>query len=153
MHIYYKNTQKDLKVSSRSVKLLVSSILKKLKISADEISIQFVSTKKICKLHEDFFEDPTTTDCITFPIDEDHSSGYRVLGEVFVCPKTALEYCKKNDRNPYVETSLYVVHGILHLLGYDDIDPKDRKLMRKKERQCMDFLHSQNLILSEKLVV
>jgi probable rRNA maturation factor len=70
-----------------------------------------------------------------------------VLGEVFVCPKTAIDFSEKHGKDVYEETSLYLVHGILHLLGYDDIDPKDRIKMRKKERYCMSFLKENNLAL------
>jgi probable rRNA maturation factor len=153
VQIYFKNTQKDLKVPSSSVKKLILSLLKKLKVECDEISLQFVTTRKISELHADFFNDPTTTDCITFPIDDDSSTGYRVLGEIFVCPKTAITYAHKKGKDPYEETTLYIVHGILHLLGFDDIDPKDRAQMRKKERACMSHLKKENLILSKKKVV
>lgn len=149
MQIYFKNTQKDLKISASSVKELVISLLQKLGSQCHEISIHLVTTKKISKLHLDFFQDPTTTDCITFPIDADSNDPYIVLGEVFVCPKTALDFAAKRNKDVYEESTLYIVHGILHLLGYDDIDPKDRKLMRKKERECMKFIHEHNLLLKK----
>ena len=153
VQIYFKNSQKDLAVSSSSVKKLVHSLLKKLKVECDEISLHFVTTRKISELHADFFNDPSTTDCITFPIDDDTITGYRVLGEVFVCPKTAITYASSKGKDPYEETSLYIVHGILHLLGLDDIDPKDRTKMRKKERICMTHLKKEGLLLSKKKVV
>jgi len=153
VQIYLRNSQKDLAISASSLKVLVSKVLKKNRIECDEISIHFVTTRKISKLHADFFDDPTTTDCITFPIDSEDNPGYRVLGEVFICPKTAIDYSKKNSKDPYEETSLYVVHGILHLLGYDDIDPKDRKLMRKKENECMTYLKKEGALLSKKKIV
>lgn len=132
---------------------MVVSVLHKLRVHWDEVSIHFVTNRKLCQLHEEFFNDPSPTDCISFPIDDAGNSEYRVLGEVFVCPKTAIEYAKKNEKDPYVETTLYVVHGLLHLLGYDDIDPKDRALMRKKERECIEHLRKEGLILSKKKIV
>jgi len=128
---------------------MVRALIDKLKIKCDEISVHFVSTTKICKLHADFFNDPTTTDCITFPVDNSLDEQYVVLGEVFVCPKTAIDFSKKYNKDLYEEATLYLVHGILHLLGYDDIDPEDRKKMRKKERFCMKFLKENNLILKK----
>jgi len=146
--IYYTSKQKDLKISARSTKKLVEQLLRHLSCPCDEISIQFVTTKKICQLHEDFFNDPTTTDCITFPIDDPDHSGYKVLGEVFICPRTAIEYSSKKTKDPYKEATLYLVHGLLHLLGYDDIDPKARAQMRRKENVCMKFLKAHQLYLS-----
>jgi len=151
--IYLNNSQKDLSISASSVKQLVTALLKHLKIVCDEISFHFVTTRKISQLHKDFFDDPTTTDCITFPIDSCETDDFRVLGEVFVCPKTAIEYAQSKNKDPYIETSLYLVHGILHLIGYDDIDPKDRSAMRKKEKHCMKFLQENNLLLGKKKIV
>jgi probable rRNA maturation factor len=110
-------------------------------ISCRELSVYFVTEQRITQLHEEFFNDPTPTDCITFPIDEDF------LGELFICPKTAQIYAAKHHLNPYEETSLYVVHGILHLLGYDDLTPAKRRTMRKKEKKCMAHLNALGVIL------
>lgn len=139
MNVFLYNQQKDLKVSLRAAKKLVQEILAFEKVETGEISICFVSQKRICELHKQFFDDPTPTDCISFPLDEE------TLGEVFVCPKAALDYCAKKGGDPYEETALYIVHGILHLLGYDDLEPGPRRVMRKKEKKCMAHLKSLNL--------
>ena len=118
-----------------------------LKIDCDEVSIHLVDTKTISRLHAQFFDDPTTTDCITFPMDDPSEEGCQMLGEVFVCPATALDYAKKRGLDPYRETTLYIVHGILHLIGYDDIDPKERRTMRTKERQTMAHLEENGCLL------
>jgi probable rRNA maturation factor len=101
------------------------------------VAIHFVSKKKICELHEMFFDDKTPTDCISIPIDDpEEDAPHSHLGEVFVCPKVAIEY----GGDPIQETMLYVIHGLLHLLGFDDITPKDRKAMRKEERKALRFI-------------
>jgi probable rRNA maturation factor len=105
-----------------------------------EVSFQFVGEKKISQLHDEFFNDPTITDCITFPVDLKEAIPPRVLGEVFVCPKVALDYAKRHGVDPYRETILYIVHGLLHLLGYDDLKPSERKVMRAKERTYMKLV-------------
>jgi len=112
-----------------------------LKCSHEEVSVYFVTTKQICALHDEFFNDPSPTDCISFPIDEHH------LGEIFVCPETALTYAKKHNLDPRKELTLYLVHGILHCLGFDDLTPPEKRRMRKKEKHCMHFLEAHKLIL------
>lgn len=128
------NSQKSLKISKSSTRALVQEILSFLKIPFEEISIYFVTSKKIAKLHAEFFDDPTPTDCISFPIDKDH------LGEIFVCPEVAIQYAKKHKIDPHQETALYIIHGILHLIGYDDLEKKAKQAMRKKEKSCMRHL-------------
>jgi probable rRNA maturation factor len=113
------------------IRSLVQSVLQYQTSLCREVSIYFVTERRICDLHLEFFNDPTPTDCISFPIDSD------LLGEVFVCPKTALRYSTKHSLDPYEEVALYVIHGILHLMGYDDLEPSQRRIMRKKEKLCM----------------
>ena len=62
---------------------------------------------------------------------------YSILGEVFICPAIAVEYAEKHQKNPLEETTLYLVHELLHLIGYDDLNPEDRKEMRKAEARHM----------------
>ena len=71
-----------------------------------------------------------------------------VLGEVFVCPHTALLYSQQHNLDPYRECTLYIVHGLLHLLGYDDISDADQKKMRAMEEKCLAYLEQRSLILT-----
>lgn len=150
MKIYIKNQQKDLNLSNRKPQLthIIESVLDYENVRADELSLFFVSDRKMKEIHQEFFHDSSSTDCMSFPIDEPNSSDYCLLGEIFVCPKTAILFSQKRNKNPYTETTLYIVHGLLHLLGYDDIEPKSRKVMRRKERECMKMLESKGHILS-----
>ena len=141
MKIQVFNSQKDLPISKQSVRALVKEVLKLERSDHEEVAIYFVPVQKICDLHHQFFDDPTQTDCISFPLDEEH------LGEVFVCAKTALDYAAKRNLSPYDELSLYVIHGLLHCLGFDDLEPSKRRIMRKKEKRCMAFIKTQDLLL------
>lgn len=148
MKISVYNKQKDLKIAATSVKRTIESALAFHNTPCDELAIHFISNKAMCKLHADFFNDPSPTDCVSFPYDSDRSSGYFFLGEVFVCPKTALKYVEEKGGDIYQETTLYLIHGLLHLLGYDDIESKDRKIIRSKEKELMTHLSLENNILS-----
>lgn len=132
--IHVENAQKALPIKKRVITSIVKSILEFLKVDCEEISIYFVTEKEITKLHDQFFQDPTPTDCISFPIDEKH------LGEIFVCPSVAISYAKKRGIDPFKETILYLIHGILHLIGHDDLDPKSKKIMRRMEQKCINYL-------------
>ena len=105
-----------------------------------EMALHFVGKKRIAELHRDFFDDPTPTDCITFPYHDP-----QLLGEVFVCPEVALEYVQSEGGNLEEEITLYIVHGFLHLLGYDDIDPKECEQMREEETKWMAKLAKNHL--------
>lgn len=142
MEVLIVDEQDDLKIDGNSVVEVVKNALKLEKAQCDFVTIHFVNKNYISKLHQVFFNDPSPTDCITLPVDEANSPSPCVLGEVFVCPLVAKEYISENpqeDSCVYRETTLYVVHGVLHLLGYLD-DPENCALMREKEKLHMDNL-------------
>lgn len=147
MDVLVNQDQTDLSISSKSVEALVKGFLVFADIHFDEVSIHFVDTKTISALHRDYFDDPNPTDCISFPMDDSEDEGYRVMGDVFVCPATAIEYVALHGGDIYQETTLYVVHGLLHLLGYDDIEDEDREEMRAAEKRYLDYIAQKKLWL------
>lgn len=151
MRIDVLNQQKDLKFKSTIAKTIVKEVLAYESFETDEVTLYFVSDEQMRQLHQDFFNDPTPTDCISFPIDgiEERHLGSHLLGEIFICPKTAIRYlgAEATMSSIYQETTLYLIHGLLHLLGYDDLTPKDRKKMKLAEQRILDHLISNNLLL------
>ena len=150
MNIHICNEQDSLKLSKVRVRKIIAEVLSFKEEPCDEISVHFVDTITISQLHKDYFDDPTTTDCISFPMDDADEPGYRLLGELFVCPKTAIDYCKKHGGDPYLETTLYIVHGVLHLIGYDDLEPAAKRVMRREEKKVMNHLEKKNIFLNPK---
>lgn len=138
------NTQKDFPLDKALIRKAVSQLLEHLAVSTDSVIVHFTTEKKITQLHADFFNDPTSTDCITFPIDPIEKKAKRtaphVLGECFVCPKVALRYAKKHKISPLNEIMRYVIHCLLHLVGYDDLTPKERSKMKRKEKECLTVI-------------
>ena len=130
------------------MKKVVFFLFELLQIKTDEISIQFVSEKRISQLHALFFQDLTPTDCITFPIVSIpyKTNGYNLLGEIFICPKMAKQYAEKHHINSFEELCRYVVHGILHLIGFEDEKPALRAQMKRKENACLRHLRQRGLL-------
>lgn len=158
-----RNRQKDLLFTTpvETVKQVVQTVLTIESQEADAVSIHFLSEKAMCRYHKQYFDDPTPTDCMSFPIDERAEKGkFRHLGDVFVCPMTALRYAYKifarhQDQSLgsieelfWKEMALYIIHGVLHLLGYDDSTASSRSLMRRHERRALSILRKQRILLS-----
>jgi len=144
------SSQDIIKVDPLQIETIVACVLKEKQVHCDEVSIHLASLEEIAEMHGEFFDDPTPTDCITFPIDDsDEEEFYKVLGEVFVCPEVALNYANEHHLLFEEELTLYIVHGLLHLLGFDDIEDEDRIEMRKQEAFLMHLLKSQDLILKK----
>lgn len=139
--------QRTLKIPKLAVRKIAQEVVAFEGKCYNEVALHFVSTETICQLHNDYFNDPTPTDCISFPLDESMDQGYQIMGDVFICTETAVAYATQHNLDPYEETTLYVVHGLLHLMGYDDIRSKDAAKMRKVEGKHMSNLRKQGLIL------
>jgi probable rRNA maturation factor len=83
-----------------------------------ELSVSFVDEDEIADLHERYMQEPGPTDVLSFPLDEGDvdERGVRVLGDVVIAPAVA---ARNNPDDPEGELRLLVVHGVLHVLGYD----------------------------------
>jgi probable rRNA maturation factor len=98
----------------------------------------FLTDPALAKLHADFLGDPATTDVITF--EGDASLG--TAGEVCVSADTAVSYAKRHGRDFSGELTLYLVHGWLHLAGYDDLVPAKKRAMRRAEQRALNLLRA-----------
>jgi probable rRNA maturation factor len=100
-----------------------------------ELGFHFVGSKEMARVHEEFMNVPGSTDVITF----DHGSQppARIHGEIFICVEDALAQAKEFKTTWQSEVARYMIHGVLHLKGFDDINPADRKAMKKAENRIM----------------
>ena len=107
-----------------------------------ELSVVFLTDAALAQLHAEFLDDPTITDVITF---EGESwpglpAGDGSAGEICVSVDTAARYARENHRDFSTELTLYLVHGWLHLAGYDDLVPAKKRVMRRAEARAMRIL-------------
>lgn len=109
-----------------------------------ELSLVFLTDAALAKLHAAFLDDPTTTDVITF--EGDPSAG--IAGEVCVSVDTAARYAKEHGNRFAEELMLYIVHGWLHLAGYDDLQPAKKRKMRAAEARAMKLLRAADVFCS-----
>ena len=95
-----------------------------------EVSVVLVSDKRIAELHRRFMNDPTPTDVITF----DH-------GEIFISTETAKRQARQFRTSLEHELRLYLVHGLLHLCGFDDKTPKGAAEMKRVQERLVATIH------------
>lgn len=113
-------------------------------VAIGSLSVALVNDQTMCDLHNQYMQDPTTTDVLTFDLSDDNSEDDQpddafvaVDGEVIICVDEAVRKAAELDHELKFELLLYGVHGLLHLLGYDDHDPADFEEMHKKEDQLL----------------
>jgi probable rRNA maturation factor len=81
-----------------------------------ELSVSFVDEAEMTDLHVRYMDETGSTDVLSFPLDDVDERGVRLLGDVVIAPSVA---ARNNPADPAAEVKLLLVHGILHVLGYD----------------------------------
>jgi probable rRNA maturation factor len=110
-----------------------------------DLSMLLVDEAHMTNLHEKWMEEPGPTDVLSFPMDElrphaiagpnrtrgrdEDESEPVLLGDVVLCPQVAAVQAKQHGHSTQAELELLTVHGVLHLLGYDHVDPEEEAEM------------------------
>jgi rRNA maturation RNase YbeY len=94
----------------------------------------------MARLNEQYLQHEGSTDVITFNYREGKKKSAPVLGEIFICVDDAIKQAKEFKTTWQSEVVRYVVHGVLHLLGYDDLKPDLRRAMKREENRYVNSL-------------
>ncbi len=100
-------------------------------------AIVFVSDRALAKLHARWLDDGSPTDVITFDLGDQLGGP---AGELYVSAERAVQVARERGGSAKRELALYLVHGVLHLCGFDDHGVVDRKRMRRAERTVLGSL-------------
>ncbi|MDX2226355.1 MAG: rRNA maturation RNase YbeY [Verrucomicrobiae bacterium] len=115
------------------VRALVRRILALQAIPHAELGIVFVNDSQMMALHGEFMADPTPTDIMTFPLGPE-------LAELVISLEMGARQAREFGNTLDAELALYIIHGVLHLAGYDDHKPRDIRAMRAREAELLQAL-------------
>ncbi len=96
----------------------------------------------MARVNEKYLGHEGSTDVITFQYLQ-HPQKDILFGDVFICIDEAHYYAKEFHTTPQSETLRYLIHSILHLQDFDDIDPSDRKIMKSHENKWVKWIENQ----------
>lgn len=142
VNIYKQSVGRKFAVRSSVIKKIVGYILEKylpsyLPGKKYQVAIYLVSTAEMIRLNKRFFKRDYATDVISCPLELDSNLPRVLLGEIFVCVETAARQAAQYGHTYLEEMKLLIVHGLLHLLGYDDVGRKNKKIMRREEEKLL----------------
>lgn len=110
---------------------------------ATELSITFVDEKAMSELHEEWMDLEGPTDVMSFPMDElregreGELAPEGLLGDIVICPTVAAQQARIAGHSSEEEMLLLLTHGILHLLGYDHVEPEEERVMFTLQRKLL----------------
>lgn len=103
-----------------------------------EISLAFVDNTTIHRLNKRYLDDDEPTDVLSFPLSEPHAR--TLSGELVIGAEVALAQADERGYDVHAELALYVIHGLLHLCGYDDKTGSGAAEMRERETRYLKQL-------------
>lgn len=140
--VFVTNRQRSRKVDTRLVRRIVRTLLTDiLGRSEFDISVQMVGVSEIMRLNQSFLQHAGATDVIAFDYRQQPGEG-PLHGEIAVCLPVAVEQARRYRTSWQQEVARYVVHGILHLCGYEDSTSQERRNMKRTEDKALQQLGS-----------
>lgn len=141
--IAVSNRQRRVSVTAADVRAVVEAAYRAEAAGEPRLSVALVNDETIRELNDEFLGHDHATDALAFPFDDAGAGGASgaggdgpadddVAGEVVVSAETAVREAGERGTDPRHELLLYVVHGTLHLLGWDDDTPARRTAMNRR---------------------
>jgi probable rRNA maturation factor len=158
MSVIVANRQRGRKINLRLLKKIANGLLAELEIENAEIGICLVAAPEMTRLNEKFLKHKGSTDVIAFDYNGNTNPGGQrfvapqkiraltkrcppsIHGEIFVCVDEAVLQARKFGTSWQSEVIRYMVHGVLHLLGFDDSSAGARRKMKREENRRLGKL-------------
>ena len=145
MEILINNEFPEIKVDARKIEQQIGKVLISLDCNEHEISILFIGDQRIRDLNHQFRDIDLPTDVLSFPqilAGELETPGALILGDVAISLETARCQSEEHGLSFEEELTLLLIHGILHLLGYDhEVSDQEEERMRSKTRELFSLIY------------
>lgn len=147
MPVLIRNIQRKQKLDTRNIRKFTLDILDLLGCGDKELSLVLVGDRQITEINRDYLGKDRPTNVISFAMAEgefgDIDGG--LLGDVIISVETAYRHAADSGSAPLDEIQYLIIHGILHLIGYDHETKHDGLRMRKKEAETFSALKGYKL--------
>lgn len=130
--------QEAVEIDRGHFRAVVRAVLDGEGVADAEISLAFVDDATIHRLNKRYLDHDEPTDVLSFPLSE--ANAKKLSGELVIGAEVALAQAAQRGHDVKAELTLYVVHGLLHLCGYDDRDDAQAARMRERERHYLKAL-------------
>jgi probable rRNA maturation factor len=133
-----KNLQiysQDSSINKRAIHKLISSLMEEFNLTISFLSISFINSARLRDVNKEYLKHDYETDVITF----NYSKKIKEIdGEILISFEEAERNAKKYKVTYGKELCRLVIHGMLHLLNFDDKDTKSKKIMKQMENELIN---------------
>jgi probable rRNA maturation factor len=138
MKLQIKNSQNKIIIDKRKIRSTILKILKILDCADKEISLSFVDDENIKQLNKEYLRRNRSTNVLSFSLREGEYGDInpQILGDIIISVETAQKDALNGNLTVSQEIDFLIIHGILHLLGYnhENTTRKETNKMRQKEK-------------------
>jgi probable rRNA maturation factor len=138
MKVAIANPQETVTIDRAALRRVAQTVLEGEGVADAEITLAFVDNATIHQLNKRYLDHDEPTDILTFPLGEPNAR--KLVGELVIGAEVALAQAQSRGHDVQAELALYVIHGLLHLCGFDDKSAADRSAMRARERHYLALL-------------
>jgi len=137
--------QDHVRLDKKMILQVVRRVIKEEGRSAKSLSIVLTDNRHIRDLNREYLGRNGVTDVISFPLEDldwpgGHCSNSGINGEIIASAELAVQQAQTTNTDPRAELMLYLVHGLLHLMGYDDRKPEQARQMHAREDALLEDL-------------
>jgi probable rRNA maturation factor len=136
------NRQSRIPLQDKVLARFLTSVRRELKLGRREVTVCFVNDREIARLNRQFRGKPKPTDVLSFPANGTEApsfpseSGGKVLGDIAISPQAARRNAKLFGRTLEEEIRILILHGVLHLAGYDhEVDDGEMERIEMRLRK------------------
>jgi probable rRNA maturation factor len=130
--------QEVVEIDRRRMREVARAVLEGENVADAEVSLAFVDNATIHRLNQRYLSHDEPTDVLTFPLSEPGAK--RMAGELVIGAEVAKAQAQSRGHDVQAELALYVIHGLLHLCGYNDTSASHEAAMRERERHYLKAL-------------
>ncbi|MBK94407.1 MAG: rRNA maturation RNase YbeY [Planctomycetaceae bacterium] len=126
------NEQSTVEIDTAQIELAVNQVVEEAGVITGDVSVAIVDDPTMHQLNIEYLNHDYPTDVLSFVLERDEE---HLEGEIIVSVDTAVELARDYQWSWENEFLLYIIHGCLHLVGYDDKDPSAKLVMQEAERR------------------
>lgn len=134
----------NLAIDAKSLTQHLKQIMVDLHVQNSELLLRFVDAQEMIFLNKTYRKQNKTTNVLSFPSNLPIEIDEEILGDIVICPEIIIQEAKEQDKSFHDHLLHIIVHGLLHLLGYNHIDDMDAQKMQNLEVKILKTINISN---------
>lgn len=130
-----------LPIKESDLQKITNAIVEGESCSFDLLEVAYVDESEILRINREYLDHDYVTDIITFRYDENESNS-NMEGTLYCCAARIYDQASEHDQDAFIEFQRIIIHGLLHLCGYEDGNAQQKQIMTERENYYLERLNN-----------